>query len=362
MAHEKIVTLFDTVQQAKDARRELEAAGFANHDISIISGEDLQSEGKAIRHPSLWQRLFGTGVDKENAELYTQALDTGGVILTLRAKEDDVPQALAILDASGAAAGAGADYAGGPDTGYARDVEDYQTTSPIGRTQAGIDAPDYEDEALLPVSRGVLPDAADVARDGAPSYDVGDETSPASRSLDPDAPREEVLRLAEERLEVGKRVVREGATRVRRYVVNEDVEAEVALHEQHADIFRRARNEPAYLDEVDWSDKTVEVAETREQPVINKTADIVEEVVVRTDGSDRVARVNETVRRQEVDIEHIDDERTREETYPATGEQRLRGEDPLLEEERDPLWVDEDGLPNEERNGALDPLRDPKRK
>lgn len=113
MAHEKIVTLFDTVQQAKDARRELEAAGFANHDISIISGEDLQSEGKAIRHPSLWQRLFGTGVDKENAELYTQALDTGGVILTLRAKEDDVPQALAILDASSAAAGAGADYAGG---------------------------------------------------------------------------------------------------------------------------------------------------------------------------------------------------------------------------------------------------------
>ncbi|MEN3261706.1 YsnF/AvaK domain-containing protein [Sodalis endosymbiont of Spalangia cameroni] len=362
MAHEKIVTLFDTVQQAKDARRELEAAGFANHDISIISGEDLQSEGKAIRHPSLWQRLFGTGVDKENAELYTQALDTGGVILTLRAKEDDVPQALAILDASGAAAGAGADYAGEPDTGYARDVEDYQTTSPIGRAQAGIDAPDYEDEALLPVSRGVLPDAADVARDGAPSYGVGDETSPASRSLDPDAPREEVLRLAEERLEVGKRVVKEGATRVRRYVVNEDVEAEVALHEQHADIFRRARNEPAYLDEVDWSDKTVEVAETREQPVINKTADIVEEVVVRTDGSDRVARVNETVRRQEVDIEHIDDERTREETYPAAGEQRLRGEDPLLEEERDPLWVDEDGLPNEERNGALDPLRDPKRK
>lgn len=265
MAHEKIVTLFDTVQQAKDARRELEAAGFANHDISIISGEDLQSEGKAIRHPSLWQRLFGTGVDKENAELYTQALDTGGVILTLRTKEDDVPQALAILDASGAAAGAGADYAEGPETGYARDVEGYTASSPTGRAQAGIDAPDYEDEALLPVSRGVLPDAPDVARDDAPSYGVGEEErSPVSRTPNADAPREEVLRLAEEQLEVGKRVVKEGATRVRRYVVNEDVEDEVALHEQHADIFRRARNEPAYLDEVDWSDKTVEVTETRE--------------------------------------------------------------------------------------------------
>nr|WP_243466246.1 DUF2382 domain-containing protein [Sodalis glossinidius] len=52
--------------------------------------------------------------------------------------------------------------------------------------------------------------------------------------------------------------------------MDEDVEAEVALHEQHANIFRRARDEAAYLDEVDWSDKTIEVTETREEPVIIK--------------------------------------------------------------------------------------------
>lgn len=361
MAHEKIVTLFDTLPQAKDARRELEAAGFANHDVSIISGEDLQSEGKAIRHPSLWQRLFGTGVDKDNAQLYTQALDTGGVILTLRAKEDDVPQALAILEASGAAAGAGADYAGGTDIGYGRDGAEYGTSSSLGVPQAGAAAPDYEDEALLPVSRGVLPDAPGAARDGSAAY--GEDEDALRRTAHPhDAPREEVLRLAEEQLEVGKRVVKEGATRVRRYVVEEDVQADVALHEQHADIFRRARDEPAYLDEVDWSDKTVEVTETREEPVINKIAGIVEDVVVRTDGSDRVARVNETLRRQEVDIEHIDDKCTGEEAYPATDGQRLRAEDPLLTEDDDPLWVDKDRLADDEGNGAVDSLRDPKRK
>ncbi|MBT9432792.1 YsnF/AvaK domain-containing protein [Candidatus Sodalis endolongispinus] len=275
MAHEKIVTLFDTLPQAKDARRELEAAGFANHDVSIISGENLQSEGKAIRHPSLWQPLFGTGVDKDNAQLYTQAL--------------------AILEASGAAAGAGADYAGGTDTGYGRDGAEYGTSSPLDVPQAGAAAPDYEDEALLPVSREVLPDAPGAARDGSPAY--GEDEDALRRTAHPhDAPREEVLRLAEDQLEVGKRVVKEGATRVRRYVEEEDVQADVALHEQHADIFRRARDEPAYLDEVDCSDKTVEVTETREEPVINKTAGIVEGVVVRTDGSDRVARVNEILR------------------------------------------------------------------
>jgi len=55
---------------------------------------------------------------------------------------------------------------------------------------------------------------------------------------------------------------------------------------------------------VDWSEKTVEVAETHEQPVINKTTHVKEEVVVRTDGSDRTETINDTVRRQEVDIDH----------------------------------------------------------
>lgn len=113
-----------------------------------------------------------------------------------------------------------------------------------------------------------------------------------------------MLRLAEERLEVGKRLVSEGSTRVRRYTVTDDVSKEVSLHEQHADIFRRPLTQHASPDDVDWSEKTVEVAETHELPVINKTVQVKEEVVVRTDQSERVETVNDSVRRQEVDIDH----------------------------------------------------------
>jgi len=130
------------------------------------------------------------------------------------------------------------------------------------------------------------------------------QAEPRRTSLTGDESEEDILRLAEEQIEVGKRLVSEGSTRVRRYTVTDQVSEDISLHEQHADIFRRSVNEPALAGEVDWSEKTVEVAETHEQPVINKTTHVKEEVVVRTDGSERTETINDTVRRQEVDIDH----------------------------------------------------------
>lgn len=46
-------------------------------------------------------------------------------------------------------------------------------------------------------------------------------------------PKEQVLRLAEEQLDVGKRMVQEGTTRIRRFVTEKPVEARVSLHEEH---------------------------------------------------------------------------------------------------------------------------------
>ncbi len=97
MAHEKIVTLFDSAMQADAAKRNLMKAGFPDQDISLISGERLQSEGKAIRHPSIWQRLFGHTVDEDQADVYTRAMDKGGVVLSLRTEEDNLAKAMTIL-------------------------------------------------------------------------------------------------------------------------------------------------------------------------------------------------------------------------------------------------------------------------
>ena len=59
------------------------------------------------------------------------------------------------------------------------------------------------------------------------------------------------------------------------------------------------------MQDIDWSDKTVEVIETAEQAVVSKSSHIAEEVVVGKTGSDRVETVHDTVRRQQVEVERV---------------------------------------------------------
>jgi stress response protein YsnF len=116
---------------------------------------------------------------------------------------------------------------------------------------------------------------------------------------------EEVLALAEEHLDVGKRVIQEGATRIRRFVTETPVEAQVTLHEEHARVLRRAIVDPGYIRNLDWTDKTIEITETAEEPVVTKSARVAEEVVIQREGSDHVKTVRDKVRRQEVEVEHL---------------------------------------------------------
>ena len=117
--------------------------------------------------------------------------------------------------------------------------------------------------------------------------------------------KEEVLRLAEEQLEVGKRQVETGKARIRRFVTEKPVESRITLHEEHTEIARRAVTDPAALRDVDWSDKVIEVVETDEQPVVTKTARVAEEVLIRREGTDHVETVHDTVRRQQVELERL---------------------------------------------------------
>jgi stress response protein YsnF len=79
----------------------------------------------------------------------------------------------------------------------------------------------------------------------------------------------------------------------------------VTLHEEHAEVVRRAVSDPDYVKDIDWSDQTIEVLETSEQAVVSKTARVAEEVVVGKTGSDRVETVHDTVRRQQVEVERV---------------------------------------------------------
>jgi len=129
---------------------------------------------------------------------------------------------------------------------------------------------------------------------------------PASRTMTSAADASDVLRLAEEQLNVAKRLVQDGKTRIRRFVIEKPVEASVTLHEEHAEVLRRAIANPEFISDVDWTDKTIEVNESVERPVVSKSVRIVEEVVIRKAGTDHVETVRDKVRRHQVDVERLD--------------------------------------------------------
>jgi uncharacterized protein (TIGR02271 family) len=258
MNYEKIVTLFDTAQHAEAAQSNLAKAGFSTDEMSIVSSSELPKSGNALREPGLWHRLFGGDIEQHEAEVYSKAIETGGVVLTVRAAEDEIPKAMGILNQ--------------------HTLVDVQERA----VQHGL----LEDHEVVPAAPAV---AAAIP----------------ARPLAADVSKEQVLRLAEEQLEVGKKLVEQGTTRIRRFVTEKPVEASVTLHEEHAEVVRRAITDPTYVQDIDWSDQTVEVIETAEQAVVSKSSHIAEEVVVGKTGSDRVETVHDTVRRQQVEVERV---------------------------------------------------------
>jgi hypothetical protein len=113
---------------------------------------------------------------------------------------------------------------------------------------------------------------------------------------------EEVIPLGEEVLEVGKRTENRGTVRIRRYVVETPVEKQVTLQSERVVVERRKPVEDKVTGEI-LTEVTVEVIETAEVPVINKRARLREEIVVRTEHTQHVETVRETVRHDEVDIQ-----------------------------------------------------------
>ena len=250
MSHEKVVAVYDTVRHAEAAVNTLESAGYPASDINLISDKDDTVKARAMEW-GMWRRLLGEDLDIQEAEVYGRTVSQGGAIVSVRVPEREVPNVIKILDA-------------------------HQPVDVLGST---------------PGSQ--RPETSKVA--GAPS------TVPASTSQR----REEVVRLAEEQLNVGKREVDVGKMRVRRFVVERPAEANIILHEEHADVVRRPASDSADTKNVDWSEQVIEVRETAEQPVISKTIRVTEEVVIEKKGTDHVETIHDKVRRQQLEVEHV---------------------------------------------------------
>jgi len=121
---------------------------------------------------------------------------------------------------------------------------------------------------------------------------------------------EQRIPIVEEELRVGKREVTRGGARVRSYVRETPVEEQVTLREEHVSVERRPvqqqqqqgvqsiRNAEELLQE-----REIEMRETSEEAVVQKVANVREELVVRKTAEEHVEQVRDTVRHTEVDVE-----------------------------------------------------------
>lgn len=282
-----VAAVFDTEAHAQAARSDLMAAGFSASDMHINASQQMETSGTtagtggdtASEHESMggkishfFHNLFG-GED-DHAAIYSEAVNRGSHVLTVTARDDDqLTRATDILNrhnpinvdertsqwrSSGWAPGAAASNV---DSGTA-------TRLPV--------------EGATPQS--TTPPAQTAGATG------GSQTIP----------------VVEEQLQVGKRMVQRGGVRVHQRVTERPVEESVRLREEHVKVERHPVNQPiSSADLAAFKEGTIELRETVEEPVVAKTARVVEEVVIGKEVGERTEQIHDTVRRTDVQVEQL---------------------------------------------------------
>lgn len=266
-----LVAVFDSSTEAQEAARKLQAAGIDRQSIHLNGGEfesktaSAQARTTSDDEPGMISRFFSSifgDDDAPHASNYSEAMRRGNAVLTVAvADEDRVEEISDMLDACGA-------------VDVDERAQQWQTSGSI----PGV--------ASQPLATG--------------------RPMTANPSMTAGATDGDTFKVVEEDLKVGTRTVQKGNVRVHRRTVETPVEEQVTLHDERASIERTKVDRPATAADLQtaFTDKQIEITETTQEPVISKTARVVEEVKVGKQATDRTETVKETLRKTEVDIDN----------------------------------------------------------
>jgi len=117
--------------------------------------------------------------------------------------------------------------------------------------------------------------------------------------------------VIEENVQIGKQQVRTGGAYIKARIVERPIEETVNLREERLNIERNPVDRPANSTDFDtFKEGVIELEERAEVPVVNKEARVVEEINVNKEVTEHTETVRDTVRKTEVDIENLGDNRT----------------------------------------------------
>jgi uncharacterized protein (TIGR02271 family) len=124
------------------------------------------------------------------------------------------------------------------------------------------------------------------------------------------AGEEQVIPVTEEELAIGKREVGRGAVKVYSRVIETPVEEKVSLREEHVQVERRPVDRPISAGDEAFQEKTIEVREMAEEPVVQKRARITEEVRVGKQATQREQTIRDKVKKTDVQVENTAEARS----------------------------------------------------
>jgi len=320
-----VVGLFDEIAQAKTAALDLEGAGIAHNDISIVANNEGGRYAKSTGDTGT-RDAGGTGAIGQDAAI---GAGIGGVAGLLMALSGVVIPGFGWIAGAGwlmaliLGAGTGAVVGGliGALTTVGVPEEDAAHYNEGVRRGGTLLAVKAQDEMAPRVAQILSQDgavdiderAAQYAQEGfkpMPSTYVAPQPgrTPPQPAMAQNLNRqgETVLPVVEEQLQVGKREAQSGGVRVYTHVTEQPVQEQVTLREEHVNVERRPVDRPiSAADATAFKEQTIEVAEHTEEPVISKQARVVEEVVVGKQQTERTQTVQDTVRRTDVDVQPI---------------------------------------------------------
>jgi uncharacterized protein (TIGR02271 family) len=275
-----LVAVFDSFDDAQAAASRLEADGIARSDLNIHARDDIRG---GIPADGL-DPAVDAGMTRDVTTRHRTGEGEGGTMASIGHffknlfGDDDAPE----------------------EAGHYREAV---------RRGGAVLAVDVVDESRVDAVRSALSSAGAIDIDErvtqwkSAGYTGYDAAAPVY-SADEIAAERQRFNVVKEELDVGKREVQTGGVRVYSRVTETPVNESVNLREEHATIERRAVDRPATA--ADLKEGFVEIRETAEQPVVAKTARVVEEVVVGKESSERTETIQDTVRGTEVEVERVE--------------------------------------------------------
>jgi len=217
--------------------------------------------------------LVDLGVPQESAEAYAESVRRGNVLVVAQVEDNRVDEATRIMQRTG--------------------LLDIDSQAKDWRANGwnGFDPNATATTSVAPIN-------------GQRKSSPAGNGAAKSAAIATGKAADETFQVVEEDLKVGKRAVETGGVRVTSNIREVPVEEEVRLRQEHVEVERRPVDRPATTADLNaFQEGTIEVRETHEEAVVNKEARVVEEVRVRKNVEEHTEKVQDTVRRTEVEVE-----------------------------------------------------------